>query len=80
MGGRDLYTEDNTVAIQARLIRHTDPKMDLQTTIQTQLADLVGQLGRDYGYQPNMTDGYAILSYIDNDGSLKSLVVEVPRP
>jgi hypothetical protein len=79
VGGRDLYTKDNTVAIQARLIRHPVGG-DLQTAIQTELADLVDKLGKDYGYQPSMTDGYAILSYIDNDGSLKTLVVEVPRP
>jgi len=78
VGGRDLYTLDNTVAIQARLINQpSDPS--LQTTIKAQLADLVAKLGQDYENQPAMTKGYAILSFVDTDGSLKSIIVEVPR-
>ena len=37
------------------------------------------KLGQDYKNQPDMKDGYAVLSFVDRDGSLKSIIVEVPR-
>jgi hypothetical protein len=80
VGGRDLYTRDNTVAIQARALVNVNPDI-VKITIQTELLSLVKKLGQDYGKQPDMRDGYAILSYIDpSDGALKSIIVEVPRP
>jgi hypothetical protein len=79
VGGRDLYTQDNTVAIQARLIIHATTGSTLQTTIQEQLASLIYQLHSDYGHQPNMKVGYAVLSFVDTDGSLKSIILEVPK-
>jgi hypothetical protein len=79
-GGRDLYTRDNTVAIQSRLLTERLSPNDLQTKIQGQLADLVGKLKQDYENQPDMKDGYAILSYVDTDGTLRTIILEVPRP
>ena len=79
VGGRDLYTRDNTVAIQARLLSYVSPAK-LVATIQKELLNLVNKLGQDYENQPDMKDGFAILSYVDpTDGMLKSLIVEVPR-
>ena len=79
VGGRDLYTRDNTVAIQARLLSYVNPAK-LVATIQKELLNLVNKLGQDYENQPDMKDGFAILSYVDpTDGMLKSLIVEVPR-
>jgi hypothetical protein len=80
VGGPDLYTQDSSVAIQARPIRHADEGSDLQTTIQDQLADIVKSVRNDYSKQPGMKDGYAILSFIDTDGSLESIIVEVLKP
>jgi len=80
VGGRDLYTQDNTVAIQARLLVNINPSR-LDMTIQNQLLDLVDKLKQDYQHQDAMVDGYAVLSYVDpNGGGLKTIVVEVPRP
>src|SRR3989454_91235 len=79
VGGRDLYTRDNTVAIQARLLAYVNPAK-VEATIQKELLNLVNKLGQDYDNQPDMKDGFAILSYVDPaDGMLKSLIVEVPR-
>ncbi len=80
VGGRDLYTRDNSVAIQARLLVSIR-QSKLLGAIQSALLDMVDKLRQDYGYQPNMKDGYAILPYIDpTDGMLKTIIVEVPRP
>jgi len=77
-GGRDLYTQDNTIAIQARLLRDfTGGSRD--TLIQQALFDLANKLQQDYRNQPQMRDGYAILSYLDADGTLKTIVLEVPK-
>jgi hypothetical protein len=45
-GGRDLYTLDNTVAVQARIVVHISPDK-LEKTIQTQLLSLVNKLKED---------------------------------
>ncbi len=76
-GGRDLYTQDNTVAVQARFLKNFGP--DKVTTIQHQLFDLAEKLQQDYENQPKMHDGYAILSYLDTDGTVKTIILEVPR-
>lgn len=77
-GGRDLYTQDNTVAIQARLL--TDFTQDSREKLVRQaLFDLADKLQEDYRNQPQMRDGYAILSYLDADGSLKTIILEVPK-
>ncbi len=77
-GGRDLYTSDNRVAIQARFLVDFTGR-DRETFIQNQLFDLVDKLQDDYQHQPQMQDGYAILSYVDTDGTVKTIVLEVPK-
>jgi len=77
-GGRDLYTQDNTVAIQARLLRDLTQD-NRQKLIAQALYDLSDKLQEDYRNQPQMRDGYAILSYLDADGTLKTIVLEVPK-
>ncbi len=77
-GGRDLYTQDNSIAIQARLLTDfTGSSRD--TVIQNALFDLANQIQKDYQNQPQMRDGYAILSYLDVDGTLKTIILEVPK-
>ncbi len=76
-GGRDLYTQDNSVAIQARFLKSLG--YNKETTIQNQLLKLATKLQQDYANQPNMKDGYAILSYLDTDGTVKTIILEVPR-
>ncbi len=78
VGGRDLYTQDNTVAIQARFLKNLGS--DKETAIQQALFDLADKLQKDYKYQqPQMQDGYAILSYVDTDGTVKTIILEVPK-
>jgi hypothetical protein len=77
-GGRDLYTQDNSVAIQARLLK--DFTQDSrETLIQQALYNLSDKLQQDYENQSQMRDGYAILSYLDADGIMKTIVLEVPK-
>lgn len=76
-GGRDLHTEDNMVAIQTRFLQEF--KGDRETIIQKALLDLADKLQEDYQNQPQMRDGYAILSYFDTDGTVKTIILEVPK-
>ena len=78
LGGRDLYTQDGIIAIQARLLRGLGPD-NIETDIQNALLSLVKKLQVDYSYNPQMVKGYAILSYFDVDGGLKSIILEVPK-
>lgn len=76
-GGRRLYPQDNSVAIQARFLKSLGWYQD--ATIQNQLLKLATKLQQDYANQPSMRDGYAILSYVDMDGMVKTIILEVPR-
>jgi hypothetical protein len=78
-GGRDLYTRDGTVAIQARFLTQRLPADQFKTAIENALVDLSRKLQQDYANQDRMVQGYAILSYVDNDGTVKSIILEVPR-
>jgi len=77
-GGRDLYTQDNKVTIQARFLKNLGT--DKVATIQNALFDLAKKLQQDYEQQkPQMQEGYAILSYLDTDGTIKTIILEVPK-
>ena len=78
-GGRDLYTRDGTVAIQARFLIQRLPADQFKTAIQNALVDLTRKLQQDYENQDKMVRGYAILSYVDTDGTVKSNILEVPK-
>src|SRR3989441_1429622 len=78
-GGRDLYTRDGTVAIQARFLIQRLPADQFKTAIENALVDLTGKLQQDYENQDKMIRGYAILSYVDIDGTVKSIILEVPK-
>src|SRR5437867_1803789 len=78
-GGRDLYTRDGTVAIQARFLTVRLPANQLKPLIQNALFDLSRKLQEDYKNQDKMIRGYAILSYVDTDGTVKIIILEVPR-
>jgi len=78
-GGRDLYTRGGTVAIQARFLIQRLPVDQFRTAIQNALVDLTSKLQQDYENQDKMVQGYAILSYVDTDGTVKSIILEVPK-
>ncbi len=81
-GGKDLYTVDGKVVIQARLLTQTKALStdEVNGILRAQLNDLVTKLKQDFRYNQSATTGYAFLSYLDNDGVLKTIVVEIPRP
>lgn len=65
------------MAIQARFLKNF--KGDRDTMIQKAISDITDKLQQDYENQDKMQDGYAILSYFDTDGTVKTIIVEVPR-
>ncbi|MGA2663617.1 MAG: hypothetical protein ABSF83_01560 [Nitrososphaerales archaeon] len=85
-GGADLYTPGHAVVIQARLIdlRGETTTVDIQSDIQAQLLDMVGQLKQDFSVNKakgNTVDmGYAIISYIDSQNVIHTVILEVPPP
>ncbi len=79
-GGTDLIVADKTVVMQARLIDIRKVlSVDFRSTIEGQLMDLQGQLGKDFINNPSAHLGYVVLSYIDYDNSIKTIVLEVFR-
>ena len=77
-GGRDLYTLDNTVSIQTRFLVNLD-ETTRDSTVQDVLLSLVKKLQEDYANQDQMRRGYAILTYLERDSSVGSIILEVPR-
>jgi hypothetical protein len=55
------------------------PVRKLEETIQTELLSLTRKPGHDYGYNPEMPTGYAILSFVDTDKAVKVLILQVPN-
>ena len=80
--GTDLFTKDGKVVMQARMLQRTADETSGQmgTDVETQLMALIGQLGIDFKNHTEATAGYAILSYIDSDGVIKTIVLEVQSP
>ena len=80
--GADLFTKDGKVVMQARMLQRTaDASIgQIKTDIETELKGLIEQLGTDFDNHHEATTGFAILSYIDIDGSIKTIVLEVPTP
>ncbi len=81
LGGPDLFTKDGKVIIEARMLTDTSggaPK-DIAPELQDQLSKLVGRLNDDFGspYNQSATKGYAILSYLDEQGLITTIIVEV---
>ena len=80
--GADLFTKDGKVVMQARMLQRTaDASIgQIKTDIETELKGLIEQLGTDFDNHHEVTTGFAILSYIDIEGSIKTIVLEVPTP
>lgn len=78
-GGADLFTKDGKVVIEARMLTDTDgaPLSQVSSEIQDQLAKLVGRLNSDFDYYKSAGTGYGILSYLDSQGSIRTIVIEV---
>src|SRR3989441_2757363 len=80
-GGADLITQDRTVVMQARFIQDFGqfPGKTLEQALQEQLGKLVSKLGQDFANNTSATEGYAILSYVDPQNVVHTIVAEVPR-
>ena len=76
-GGKDLYTKDGRVMIQARLLTEPGPLQPerLRRTIRIQVARLMRKLGQDFAHNPGARIGYAVLSYLNPcDGSVLATI------
>jgi hypothetical protein len=76
-GGKDLYTADRQFALQARMLKET-PSRGFKHEIQVELLSLVRKLRQDFAYNPGTIAGYAILSFVDKQNVIKTLLVQVP--
>src|SRR5438093_7310158 len=79
--GADLIAQDRTVVMQARFIQDFGqfPGKTLEEALQDQIGKLVSKLGQDFANNPSATVGYAILSYVDPQNVVHTIVAEVPR-
>jgi hypothetical protein len=77
VGGNDLETPDGTAIIQARMLASTsDPTADMNAKLRTDLSQMTKKLHDGFKLYPQAT-GYAILTYVDLDGTNRVIVVEV---
>lgn len=81
-GGPDLYTQDGTTVIQARMLTATEAanQQQLIRDLQIELKDMISTLNSNFKDYPPADHGYAILSYADNHRTIRSIVVEVVKP
>jgi len=77
-GGKDLYTSDRTISIQARMLREA-PGRRSRNVIRAELLNLVRKLGQDFRHNPAMRFGYVILSFVSLENEIKTLVLRVPN-
>jgi hypothetical protein len=77
-GGKDLYTSDRAVSIQARMIRDT-PARKLERSIRLELDSLVTKLHQDFRYNPGMRLGYAVLSFVRSGNAVTTMLLRVPN-
>ncbi|MDV3277666.1 MAG: hypothetical protein LYZ69_04270 [Nitrososphaerales archaeon] len=81
IGGKDLYTIDSRIAMQARLIFDFTQfrPLSMKEALSTQTGLLLRKLSQDFAYNASMAEGYAILSYVDSNRDLKSIVIKRSR-
>lgn len=80
-GGNDLYTQDEKVILQARMLTDTRRlHSSLNNVLQAQLTQMIKKLRKGFNYYPNADRGYAILTYVDNNNVNKVIIIEVLPP
>jgi hypothetical protein len=77
-GGRDLFSTNGSVGVQARFIADFTQFMPMtrDQAILDQIANLIRKLQQDFRHQRKMRSGYAILSYVDDEGAVHGITVE----
>ena len=83
-GGSDLYTPGHKVVIEARMLQRTvyEPIEGRNLDLSDQLKQMVGRLHSDFSYYKSSTPtaGYAILTYIADQNTIKTIVLKVLPP
>ena len=80
-GGKDLWTQDYGFTVQARLIadfRQFHP-LTRAEAISQQLGLLAQKVGQDFANSPKTHTGFIIFSYLDEERTLRSLVLKKAR-
>ena len=75
-GGKDLYSSNGRISVQARLIfdfRQFRP-LGLQEVISSQLKTLLSKIRQDFTYNPWMTKGFVVLSYFDQNRNVQAIL------
>jgi hypothetical protein len=80
-GGKDLYTIDRRVMIQARLLRKSIDKNSNPFGLAAleELEKMARKLRQDFRYNKEMEIGYAILSFLQASGIIHTYVLELRR-
>ena len=84
-GGADLYTPGHLVVIQSRMLDLRDATgTQVEQAVQAQLPNMVGQLDDDFKVNKtkgiNVEMGYAIISYINDQNIIQTVILQVPPP
>jgi len=80
-GGRDLYSDDGRISVQARLIydfRQFRP-IPAEEAVKSQLTLLCRKLGQDFAYNVRMHEGFACLSFFWDDDSIHTILLQSER-
>ena len=79
--GPDLFTKDGKVFVEARMLSQTSGASQAQLTkpLQTELQSMVGRLQSDFGVYKTASYGYVILSYLDQQGAVETIILKVLR-
>lgn len=77
--GADLYTLDGKTVIEARFLQRTQTETGtaLSGDLQKQLTQMVGKLNSDFRASKTANNGYAILSYLNGQGAIQTIILEV---
>lgn len=78
-GGKDLYSSNGLTTFQVRLLTSVNNLEDSVDVVRRELSRLISKLKQDFYYGPKICRGFAILSFVDFDGTIKSLVLRVER-
>jgi hypothetical protein len=81
-GGSDLYTPNHNVVIEARMLYRTigESGPDLTADVTKQLNQMIGRLQSDFSYYKTATVGYAVLTYVVDQNTIRTIVLEVLPP
>jgi hypothetical protein len=77
--GPDLYTGDGKVVIEARMLQRTVNEVGtaFDTDVRVQLTQMVQKVEVDFSQYPTAQTGYVVLTYVDNEMVIHTIVLEV---